>query len=264
MEFVYFLLLGIVQGLTEFLPVSSSGHLVLVDKIFGVESGNFLFLSVILHIATLLSVVIVFWKDIIGILKRPFSKDTLFFGVAFLCTCVVVFVFRSFLESAFGGQYLGVCFMATSILLMLTYFASQKQNIVYKQNSYKSSCIIGLVQGLAVLPGISRSGSTISAGVIMGLDPDYATSFSFILSIPIILASLVYEIYSCVTSGSVMFGGNAFYLVMSFVVAFGFGLLAIKIMKKMAKTKKYYIFSIYLAILAIVVCFVWLFLLKDI
>ena len=264
MEFMYFLLLGIVQGLTEFLPVSSSGHLVVLDKIFKVEIGNFLFVSIILHVATLFSVIIVFWKDVLELAKHPLSKKTLQIVVACVPTCIIVVLFKSFFESAYSGAYLGVCFMATAILLMVTYFLTQKQNIIYKHNTYKKSFVIGAVQGLAVLPGISRSGSTISAGVMLGLNPDKATNFSFILSIPIILASLVYEIFSCIKQSTVIFTSNILYLVLAFGMAMLFGLIAIKIMKRLAKTKKYYIFSIYLAILAIVVCFIWLFFCNNI
>lgn len=256
MEFVYFLLLGIVQGLTEFLPVSSSGHLVVLDKIFKVETGNFLFVSIILHVATLFSVIIVFWKDIWQLIKNPLSKKSLQIIIACVPTCIIVILFKSFFESAYSGAYLGICFMVTAIVLMITYFITQKQNTIYKQNTYKKSLIIGAVQGLAVLPGISRSGSTICTGVMLGLNPDQATNFSFILSIPIILASLVYEIYACIKHSAIIFTTNVLYLVLAFCMATVFGLFAIKIMKKFAKTKKYYIFSIYLAILAIIVCFI--------
>ncbi|MBO7508634.1 MAG: undecaprenyl-diphosphate phosphatase [Clostridia bacterium] len=253
---MYFLLLGIVQGLTEFLPVSSSGHLVILDKLFSIQTGNFLFVSIILHVATLVSVVIVFWKDIWMLIKHPFDKNTLQIILACLPTCIIVVLFKSFFESAYMGTYLGVCFMVTSIILMITYFVSQKQNVIYKQNGYTKSFIVGVVQGFAVLPGISRSGSTISAGVLLGLEPSKATNFSFVLSVPIILASLVYEIYSSIKMSAVVFTSNVLYLVLAFCVATICGVFAIRIMKKLAKTKKYYIFSIYLAILAIIVCFI--------
>ena len=255
MEFLYFILLGIVQGLTEFLPVSSSGHLVLLDKIFGVETGNFLFVSIILHVATLFSVMLFFWKDILLIIKHPFSKKTLFVVIATGVTCVVVLIFKKFFESAFLGNYLPICFMLTAIILMLAYFAT-KNNKKYSQNNYKKSAIIGLMQGFAVLPGISRSGSTISTGILLGINPEEMTSFSFILSIPIIIISLIYEVFCCVTQKQILFSGNIFYLIISFFIAFIFGIIAIKYMRKIAKNGRYYIFSIYLIILAIITCFI--------
>lgn len=256
MEFLYFVLLGIVQGLTEFLPVSSSGHLVFLDKIFGVDTGNFLFVSIILHVATLVSVVILYYKTIWDLVKHPFSKKTLMVVVATIPTVIIVLLFKGFFENAFNGSYLGVCFMFTAILLMITYFKTNKKQ-TYKKITYTNAIGVGLMQGLAVLPGISRSGSTISANVLMGVGPEEATSFSFVLSIPIILASLLYEVFECVKSGQALFVGSFVNLAVAFILALLSGIFAIKIMKKIAKTGKYYIFSIYLVIIAIIACFIW-------
>lgn len=255
MEFLYFIVLGLVQGLTEFLPVSSSGHLVFLDKIFGVETGNFLFVSILLHIATLFSVVILYHKSIWQLIKHPLSKETLLVVLATIPTIIIVVLFKGFFESAFNGAYLGICFMFTAILLMITYFKTSK-NKHYKPFTHSTSIGVGLMQGLAVLPGISRSGSTISAAVFMGIDPKDATNFSFILSIPIILASLVYEVYSCLSSGVQLYSGSILYIIVAFIIALISGIFAIKLMKKIAQTGKYYIFSIYLVIIAIVSCFI--------
>ena len=257
MELLYFVLLGLVQGLTEFLPVSSSGHLVFLDRIFDVETGNFLFVSIVLHIATLISVIILYYKQIWQLIKKPFSKETLLIVVATIPTVVIVLLFKGFFEDAFGGSYLSICFMITAIILMLTYFKTKSQNkMLYQNISYKNAVVIGVMQGFAVLPGISRSGSTISAGVLQGIDSEKATSFSFILSIPIILASLVYEIISCVYSGEQFFVGSYINLIIAFIIALISGIFAIKIMKKIAKTGKYYWFSMYLCVIAIISCFV--------
>ncbi len=255
MELVYFILLGIVQGLTEFLPVSSSGHLVLLDKIFGVETGNFIFVSIMLHIATLFSVVLLYRKEIFDLICHPLQKKVGFIIVSTFFTGVVFLTFQNFFLDAFSGGLLPVCFMTTAILLMFTYFKSKSVKI-YKPLNYPRASAIGLMQGVAVLPGISRSGSTIFAGTMLGLDSDEATSYSFILSIPIILLSLIYEIYECVKNSTVIFTGSVPSLIISIVLAFLCGIFAIKIMKKFAKTKKYYIFSIYLAAISIVSCFV--------
>lgn len=255
MELVYFIFLGIVQGLTEFLPVSSSGHLVLLDKIFGVETGNFIFVSIMLHIATLFSVVILYRKEIFDLIRHPLQKKVRFLVVSTFFTGIVFLAFKSFFLNAFGGGLLPICFMVTAILLMLTYFKTQNQKM-YCGMTYLKATGIGLMQGVAVLPGISRSGSTIFAGTMLGLGSDEATSYSFILSIPIILLSLVYEVYDCVKNSSVIFTGSVPSLIISIVLAFLCGIFAIKIMKRFAKTKKYYIFSIYLAIIAIVSCFI--------
>lgn len=257
METLYFIFLGLVQGLTEFLPVSSSGHLVLLDTIFGVETGNFLFVSIILHIATLISVIILYHKQIWELIKNPFSKQTLMVIVATIPTVIIVLLFKGFFESSFSGEYLSVCFMITAILLMLTYFKSNSLKYSPKAKmDYKNAIVVGVVQGLAVLPGISRSGSTISANILQNVDGNTATSFSFILSIPIIICSLLYEVFSCLKSGTVFFVGSYINLVLAFVFALFSGIFAIRIMKRFAKTKKYYVFSIYLALLSIVVCFI--------
>ena len=254
MELLYFILLGLVQGLTEFLPVSSSGHLVFLDKIFGVETGNFLFVSIILHVATLISVIVLYYKQIWHLIKNPFSKETLLIVVATIPTVIIVLLFKGFFEDAFSGGYLSICFMITAIILMLTYFKTKSQKkLTYQKITYKNAVVIGIMQGFAVLPGISRSGSTISAGVLQGIDSEKATSFSFILSIPIILASLVYELFSCFYNGGQFFVGSYINLIISFIIALVSGIFAIKII---AKTGKYYWFSIYLCIIALISCFV--------
>ena len=184
MELVYFILLGIVQGLTEFLPVSSSGHLVLLDKIFGVETGNFIFVSILLHIATLFSVIILYRKEIYGLIRHPLQKKVQYIIISTFFTGIVFLTFKTFFLHSFEGGLLPVCFMVTAIFLVLTYFKTQNAKI-YKPLNYTRASAIGLMQGVAVLPGISRSGSTIFAGTMLGLDSDEATSYSFILSIPI-------------------------------------------------------------------------------
>lgn len=255
MELVYFILLGIVQGLTEFLPVSSSGHLVLLDKIFGVETGNFIFVSILLHIATLFSVIILYRKEIYGLIRHPLQKKVQYIIISTFFTGIVFLTFKTFFLNSFEGGLLPVCFMVTAIFLVLTYFKTQNVKI-YKPLNYTRASAIGLMQGVAVLPGISRSGSTIFAGTMLGLDSDEATSYSFILSIPIILLSLIYEIYECVQKSAILYSGSAVNMIIAFLLAFIFGIFAIKIMKKFAKTKKYYIFSIYLAIISIITCFI--------
>lgn len=256
MELVYFILLGIVQGLTEFLPVSSSGHLVLLDKLFNVETGNFIFVSILLHVATLFSVVILYRKQLFNLIRHPFQKYNYCIIVSTFFTGVVFLAFKSFFEQSFQGTLLPVCFMTTAIFLVILYFKTQNKKLAYLSLTYPKASAIGLMQGVAVLPGISRSGSTIFAGVMLGLDSESATEYSFMLSIPIILLSLIYEIYQCTQQSVVLYSGSVVNMIIAFLLAFIFGILAIKLMKKFAKTKRYYIFSIYLAILAILVCFI--------
>ena len=252
MIFLFYFLLGLIQGLTEFLPVSSSGHLVLLNKIFGIEQ-NFLFLSVLLHVATLLAVVIVLRKQIWQMVTHPFSKQTLMIVVATIPTVIIVILFKEFFENAFTGGLLPLCFAMTATLLIFTTLFSKPKD---KQMSYKSAFFMGISQGVAVLPGISRSGVTICTGLICGEDKKQATNFSFIMSIPIIICSLVYEIYESVSAGQTLFSGNAWLVLMAFVVAFISGIFAIKCMIKIVEKGKYYYFSIYLYLLAIACLFI--------
>ena len=167
MEIIYYFVLGLVQGLTEFLPVSSSGHLVLLNKLFG-NGNNFLFVSILLHVATLFSVCFVLRKEIFELIKHPFSKQTLNIAYATICSFVIVLLFKSFFEDAFGGEYLSICFIITAIILMLSYFKTKSGLYKkYDKINWKNSVITGLVQGVAVLPGISRSGSTICSLILL-------------------------------------------------------------------------------------------------
>lgn len=256
MEFVYFALLGIVQGLTEFLPVSSSGHLILLEKIFGIDTGNFMFVSILLHVATLISVIILYHKDILALIKKPFSSLGINIILSTFVTVIIVLIFKSFFVESFDGRFLPICFMLTAIILYFAYLKTKTPKFkAYTSVNKKTSIIIGLVQGLAVLPGISRSGSTISAGTFCNVDSETATKYSFLLSIPIIFCSLVFEIFECVVQKQQLYFGNVFYLVMAFILALVFGIIAIKLMKKLAKTGKYYYFSAYLVIICIISLF---------
>lgn len=256
MEFVYYVLLGIVQGLTEFLPVSSSGHLILLEKIFGIDVGNFMLVSILLHFATLISVFIIYKKEIFELIKNPFCELGINLILSSIITVFVVILFKSFFVESFNGKFLPFCFMISAFLLLLTFFKAKSPKFKgYKKINKKTSLIIGLVQGVAVLPGISRSGSTISTAVLLNTDNDTATKYSFLLSIPIIFCSLVFEIFECANNSQQIFTGNIFYLIVAFSFALVFGIFAIKLMKKLAKTGNYYIFSIYLVVISVVSLF---------
>ena len=253
MFFLFYFLLGLVQGLTEFLPVSSSGHLVLLNKIFGIEQ-NFVFLSILLHVATLLAVIVVFRKQIWFLITHPFSKQTLLLIAATIPTVVIVLLFKSFFEKSFSGGLLPLCFCVTaSVLILTSLFSKQKQN---KKMSYKSAIFMGISQGIAILPGISRSGTTICTGLVCGEDKKQTTQFSFLMSIPIIICSLIYETYQSLNQGLPLISGNILLVLMAFVVAFVSGIFAIKFMLKIVQKGKYYYFSIYLYCLALFCLFV--------
>ena len=247
--FLVLFFMGLVQGLTEFLPVSSSGHLVLLSNIFGVEES--LFISILLHVATLLSICVVFYKDILALIRHPFSKNTIMLVVATIPTCLIVLVLMPFIKSSFGGSFLPASFLITAILLVVTeLFAKNK-----KEFSYKTAIIMGIAQGFAVFPGISRSGSTICAGILSGGDKKECAKFSFLMSIPIILLSLVMEIYEGVSGGiSISYPISA--IIISFIIAFLSGIFAIKFMMRLTEKGKLWWFSCYLLLLSVVTFFV--------
>ena len=253
MSVIEAIILGIIQGATEFLPVSSSGHLVLFNKIFNI-SDNFIGFSVFLHLATLFAVVIVLRKQIWWLIRHPFSSLARKLYLSTIITIVIALIFESFFKSMFSGAYLSIFFMLTAILLVLTEFLSAKR--ASHAFSYKTAIVVGIMQGIAVIPGISRSGSTICAGVMEGANRDECAEFSFILSIPIIIGSMLFEILECVKTGAPFFDAPPLQIILAFISAFIIGLLCVKVMLNVVKKAKFTPFAIYLVILSIICLFV--------
>ena len=251
MEILALFFLGLVQGLTEFLPVSSSGHLVLFSQIFGIEEE--LFVSIILHCATLLSILIVFWKDVWQMISHPFSKQTMLIVVATIPTCLICLVLMPIIKLSFSGMVLPVCFLVSAILLMLSERSTKNKETT--EISYKSAFWIGVAQGFAVFPGISRSGTTISAGLFAGNKKEEVAKFSFLMSIPIIILSLIMEIVE-IAIGGVSIDFSVAGISLAFVTAFLVGIVAIKTMLKITKSAKLRYFSYYLILISIISLFV--------
>ena len=251
---IFYIVLAFVQGLTEFLPVSSSGHLLLLSKLFGINN-DFLLLSVILHVATLLSVIIVLKSEVKELIKHPFGDLSKKLILATIPTVVIVILFKSFFDNAFDGKYLPFCFMLTSVLIVLSEFICKKKTNLTKTITSKDSIIMGIAQGIAVLPGISRSGATICTGLICGKNREEVAHFSFLMSIPIILASLVLEVYEYVKVGQVLMI-SWYELLIGFIVAFITGLFAVKFMLKLIEKHSLMIFAVYLVIIAIISFFI--------
>lgn len=251
MQILALFFLGLVQGLTEFLPVSSSGHLVLFSKLFGIEES--LFISILLHVATLLSIVVVFYKDIWQMIRHPFSKPTMMLVVATIPTCLIVLVLMPIIKSSFAGGALPICFIISAILLFISETISKRQN--NQTLDYKSAIIMGIAQGFAVFPGISRSGSTISAGLLSGKNKEEVAKFSFLMSIPIILLSLLMEIYD-VIKGGIVISVSTPAIILAFVTAFLVGIFAIKLMIKLTVKSSLKWFSFYLLCIAVATVFI--------
>ncbi len=254
--FLALFFLGLIQGLTEFLPVSSSGHLVLFSKIFGLEES--LFISIILHFATLLSIIVVFYKDIWQMIRHPLSKQTLLLVIATIPTCLIVLVLMPVVKMSFAGSALPFCFALSAMFLFLAEIMSKKsgqEQSEVKQLDYKTAFFMGVAQGFAVFPGISRSGTTISAGLLCGKDKSEIAKFSFLMSIPIIFLSLCMEIYE-VATGVTQVQIEILPTLIAFVTAFVVGIFAIKIMMKLTAKSNLKWFSLYLIVIAIISLFV--------
>lgn len=245
---IYIIILAIVQGLTEFLPVSSSGHLVLLNLFFGIKS-DFLLLSILLHLATLFSVAFVLRKSVLNLIKHPFGKDMQTLFIATVPTVIIVLLFKDFFSGAFDGRYLPFCFMLTAVIISLSELLRKRSSGDGKVDK-KTASVMGIFQGLAVLPGVSRSGATMCAGLASGKDRVKVTEFSFLMSVPIILASMALEIYEYSSSGAVL-QIMWYELAVGFLVAFIVGIFAVKFMLRLVEKHSLLPFAVYLFVLSI-------------
>ena len=255
MEIIDAIILGVIQGLTEFLPVSSSGHLELGKAILGDDSipEESLLFTVVLHFATALSTIVVFRKDILEIIKGLFSfkwnKDTQFIAKIIVSMIPAVFVglfFEEQLEQLFGGNILlvGCMLIVTAILL----FLADKAKDTDKKVTFKNAFIIGISQAIAILPGISRSGATISTSVLLGNDKTKAARFSFLMVVPLIFGKIAKDILS----GDLTYESHNFtYLSVGFIAAFIAGLFACTWMIALVKKSKLSYFAIYCVVLGV-------------
>lgn len=246
-EYLQAVLLGIVQGLTEFLPVSSSGHLELGKVILGWEGENSMMMTVVLHFATALSTVVIFWRDIVdilkGLLKFEWNSETKFcamIAVSLIPAAFVGIVFEEQIEALFDKNLLlvGVMLLVTGGLLILADRAKNTDKAV----SFPSAFIIGIAQAIAILPGVSRSGATISTSVLLGIDRSRAARFSFLMVVPLIFAKMAKDV---VDGGFTAEGVSILPLVLGFCAAFVTGLLACKWMISLVRACKLWTFSIY-------------------
>jgi undecaprenyl-diphosphatase len=250
------IILGIIQGLTEFLPVSSSGHLELAKAILGDTSvpEESLTFTVVLHFATALSTLVIFRKEVAEILKGLFQfkwNDELKFSLKIIISMIpavlIGLLFEEQLESFFGGKILlvGVMLLLTALLLLL----ADKAKNTTKEVSFSNSVIIGISQAIAMLPGISRSGATISTSVLLGIDRTRAAKFSFLMVVPLIFGKIGKD----VLSGDLSFQSSEIIPISAgFMAAFLAGLIACKWMIAIVKKSKLSYFSIYCAIVGFI------------
>lgn len=240
------IILGIIQGLTEFLPVSSSGHLVLAQRIFGVHEAV-LFFDVMLHVGTLLAVLLVFSRDWIALLRRPFSRLTWLLIAGLIPTGILGIAFKGVISKLFAtGQTLGIEFLITGLILWWAESLPRgRKNL--KRMSYFDAAVVGTAQGLAILPAISRSGLTIAGALFRGLDRETAARYSFLLSAPAILGAALVELKD-LPAGALSGAASSLpwtQVLAGMVAAAVFGYLAIKVMLEVLTRGNMRVFSYY-------------------
>lgn len=239
------IILGIVQGLTEFLPVSSSGHLVIFQHIFGITEAPLVF-DVLLHIGTLAAVFICFWQDIAALLRKPFSKLMLLLIIGCIPAGLMGYFLEPFFEQAFQSLLtVGLGLLFTGFILKISEAVSISK-FYYKDEddtSLKDVLVIGLLQGIAILPGVSRSGSTIAGALLMGLERTFAARFSFLLSIPVILGAAVLQLKDMPAAG--LNDQLTIPYISGMIAAAVFGYAAIKLVVNLVKKGRLSVFSYY-------------------
>ena len=224
-----YVLLGIIQGLTEFLPVSSSGHLVIFQTLFKVPYS--IAFDVVVHLATALAVAVYFWKDILEILnpksKIQTRKLLLYLIIGTIFTGILGLTFKDFFESLFSSVFaVGWFLLLTGLIIVLAEWIGKGRRKLEEMNIW-DAVLIGLAQGCSIAPGLSRSGTTISASLARNLDRNLAARFSFLLSIPAILGAGLVQSKAIIKAGTI--GIGIWSLILGFIAAFISGLVAIKI-----------------------------------
>ena len=241
--------LGVVQGFSEFLPISSSGHLVLFQAYFGINEGAVVF-DVFLHFATLLAVLIYFRKDILLITK----KEILAIIVASIPAGIVGLFFESSVEKAFSSLFIvGVFLMISGILNFITEYKLKNQKVVKNEVGLKEALLFGLFQAIAVLPGISRSGSTVSIGSMQNIDRKKTFRFSFLMVIPVIFGANLVHLFRVINGDALSI--DPALLLVGGVLAFISGILSLKIFEYVISKAKMNYFGIYCFIVGAFVLF---------
>lgn len=266
MDVIFSAIMGIVQGLSEFLPISSSGHLIVAEKLLGLlgyQSGNnSLAFAVMLHLGTLIAVAVVFWQDWLDMLLHPIKNRTLLYlFIASLPALAVALLLGEHLDTLFEGWFLGVAFLITAAFLAVLQWLDErraKAKAQRKEIAVKDTLIMGSFQAIALLPGVSRSGSTLLGGIAGGLSRKTAAKFSFMMSAPAILGSFLMEGKDAIETGGLdsLFSTNTL-VGLAFAAASGY--LAIRYMLKLIQRISFYKFALYVFIVGVVVVIFQLF-----
>lgn len=270
------ILMGLIQGITEFLPVSSSGHLAIFKNLFNVNTDTGILFDILLHFGTLVAIFVVYWKDIVKlivegftiiglafydagvfvsnlfskekkaykkIITTPYRRFVMLIIISTIVTMIIALPFESQIENA-GNTLLvpGICLCVTAVILFIA-DRIKKGDKDETTATYRNSFFVGLAQGVATLPGISRSGSTITAGLACGFSREFAVKYSFIMSIPTILGACILEIPDL--AGAVSTGTEIFNYIIGMVVAGVVGFFCIKVMLRSVKNNRFKGYSIY-------------------
>lgn len=287
MGLIQSIFMGIIQGLTEFLPVSSSGHLAIFKYIFNINMDSGMLFEVMLHLGTLIAVCVVFWKDIkqlvvegvkliidvavnIGtffsnkfshtdrpyrrVITSAYRKFVVLIIITSIPTAILGLIVSTFIDAASSSLLVpGICLVVTAILLLIADGCEGGRKKV-KASTYKDAGIIGIAQGVATLPGLSRSGTTITTCLLLGFDKAFALKYSFIASVPAILGANLLELRHL---GDAAAGGNVFFYLIGMIVAGAVGYICIKVMMYVVKQNKFQYFAYYCALAGIIsiVCY---------
>jgi undecaprenyl-diphosphatase len=249
------LILGLIQGLTEFLPVSSSGHLEIGQALLGTASEENLMFAIVVHTATVLSTLVILWKEVAQLFSGTFTtykwNNEKHYVCMILVSMIPVFIvgmfFKEQVESFFGSGLLlvGVCLCITAILLYFSEWLSKRRVDIGHEVGYKDAIIIGLAQAVAVLPGLSRSGTTIATGLLCGVRKESVTKFSFLMVLIPILGEAFLEVLDLLTGEATTGSIGVLPLVVGFIAAFASGCFACRFMINVVRRQKLIYFAIY-------------------
>lgn len=249
------LILGLVQGLTEFLPVSSSGHLEIGQVLLGTAGEENLTFAIVVHAATVLSTLVILWREVAQLFRGTFTttqwnKDKDYVAMIFVSMVPVFIVgmfFKEQVESLFGSGLIlvGICLCVTAVLLYFSEWLSKRRAGAGHEVGYKDAIIIGLAQAVAVLPGLSRSGTTIATGLLCGVKKESVTKFAFLMVLIPILGEALLEIVDILTGEVVASSIGLLPLIVGFAAAFVSGCLACRFMINIVRRQKLVYFAIY-------------------
>jgi len=257
MSLIEAIILGLIQGISEFLPVSSSGHLLVFHHIFDITAEDNLTFIIVLNMGSLMPLLFVFRKDIWALIKKPFQKTTALLIIATIPLVVITLLFERFIESMFHMvRWLPVGFILTGVVLLLS-DRLKKNDKDIEHITFIDAALIGLAQAFAVFPGISRSGSTITATMARGVNRESAAKFSFLMSIPAAIGAMVFRISRIIASPELVEGLNFVNLGAGFIAAAITGYIAINFMLSIVKKAKLKYFALYYIFALVILIFVF-------